>query len=348
MNPPLGSTLFFLRSIAVVASYGLWVLLLARVDAQPPKPRGQTAANEGSRHKQRLEQIARWIEQLNADSYEERETASRRLIEAGQDARPQVAAAARHESAEVRFRAAAILEALEQKPLRDLEQEILTFVAQPDEQLDIERGMCLISRILDPQVREKDLVKKLDEIAEKVHRRLGKETDPVRADPQKAVAAITHVVFQDYKIRGNEEDYDNPDNCSLAFVLATRKGKPILLGQLLVAVARRLKIPLVGVPVTGQYLVKYDGVKAPPDFPRDDIYLHPFQQGKILSRDDRARDYPHHDPDQMVPPATNRQTLARLLNNILGDLDERDDAAAPHRRRLAQMMFEMLQPAGAR
>ena len=335
--------------LTTVLACGICILPAVRLAAQTiPSPRqGAAAQVASSADRQRQEKIQRWIEQLDADSYDERETASRHLIAAGPDAQGLVEAAARHQSPEVRFRAAAILEALQQQPLRDLEQEIVAFVALEDERLDVERGMCLISRILDPHVREQDLVRKLDEMAQKVRLRLGKDSDPASADPQRAVAALNHVLFEDYGIRGNQDDYNRPDNCSLAFVLATRKGKPVLLGQLMVVVARRLKMPLVGVPITGQYLVKYDGSRAPPEYPRDDIYLHPFQSGKILSRADRARDYPHHDPDRMAPPATNRETLARILRNITEDLDERDDAAAPHRRRLSERMLELLE-AGAR
>ena len=295
----------------------------------------------------RQQQLQQWVKQLDADSYEARETASAELIAAGEDARPLLEAAARHPSPEVRYRSAEILDALLQKPLRDLEQEIVAFAGQADDRIDVERGMCLIARILDPHVRDQDLLKKLDEIASRVQLRLGKDVDAAKADPQLAVAALRHVVYEEYRFRGNQEDYNHPDNCSLAFVLATRKGKPVLLGQLLVAVARRLKVPLVGVPVTGQYLVKYDGSRAPKGFPRDDIYLHPFDSGKIVSRADRARDYPDHDPDRMVPPGTNREPLARLLRNVVQDLDERDDAAAPHRRVLSERMLKLMeQPAG--
>ena len=327
--------MFFAWRLAALLAFGLCTALVGRLDAQPAD--GPNAPN---RH--RREQLQQWIEQLDTDSYEARETATRQLIAAGEEAQPLAETAIGHKSPEVRFRAAAILQALQQKPLRELEQEVIGFASQKEEQLDVERGMCLVSRILDPHVREPELVKKLDELAEKVRRRLGKEIDPAQADPQMAVAALKHVLFEDCGFRGNQDDYNNPNNCSLGFVLATGKGKPVLLGQLLVAVARRLKIPLVGVPVTGQYLVKYDGSRAPAGYSRDDIYLHPFQNGKILSRADRAREYPDYDPDRMVPAATNRETLSRILRNIVEDLDERDDAVAPHKRRLTETMLELL------
>lgn len=293
---------------------------------------------------QRQTLLARFIEQLDSDSYDDREAASRQLADAGPDAAALVSSALNHASPEVRFRAARILEAIERQPVRELEKQIVAFAQQSDEELDVERGMCLIARILDPQVRAEDLTKKLDEIAGKVRSHLGKESDPAAADPRVAVAALRQVLYDDYQFRGNRDDYNNPDNCSLAFVLATRKGKPVLLGQLIVAVARRLKLPMVGVPVTGQYLVKYDGSLAPAGFSRDDIYLHPYDGGRILSREDRASEFPHHDPDRMVPPATNRETVARILRNIVADLDERDDAAAPYRRQLAERMLDLLEP----
>jgi hypothetical protein len=88
----------------------------------------------------------------------------------------------------------------------------------------------------------------------------------------------------------------------------------------MVAVGKRLDVPIVGVPASGMYLVRYDGSRGPKEFPKQDIYLSPYEDGAILSREDRQRLYTSHDPDQMVPPASNRAVLDRILTNLTGTL----------------------------
>jgi regulator of sirC expression with transglutaminase-like and TPR domain len=291
----------------------------------------------------RRKQIEGWIAQLDADSYDTREAASRHLLSVGEEALPLLEPQSRHPSPEVRFRVTSILRSLAHVPLRRLEEEMEAFCALPDERLEVERGMCLISRLMDRDVAEKDLVSKLDEIAAKVKDQLAEGADPDRVDPERAIAAIQQVIYKDYAFRGNEEDYGNPDNCSLAFVLKERKGKPILLAEITVSVARRAKIPIVGIPAPGRYLAKYDGKMAPAGFRRDDIYFDPFGGGVILSREDLLRLFPDQDPDRMVPPGTNRETITRILRNITADYRNSGAAADPGGRELVERMLELLE-----
>jgi hypothetical protein len=193
-----------------------------------------------------------------------------------------------------------------------LRQDLAEFV-QSGKELDVEQGMFLLSLILDEKVKKPDLDRQLDEIATKVRERLRKDLDPTKAEPTKAVEALRHVLFTDLGFGPNDQDYTNANNCSLAKILETKKGRPIFVSHLMIAVARRLEIPIVGLPVSGMYIVKYDGSRAPTGFPKDDIYIHAYEKGRILSREDRQREYPGYDPDVMVPPGSSRETIERML-----------------------------------
>ena len=46
-------------------------------------------------------------------------------------------------------------------------------------------------------------------------------------------------------------------------MIARRKGLPILLSEIAVAVARRLELPVVGLGIPGRYMIKYEGRRAP-------------------------------------------------------------------------------------
>jgi regulator of sirC expression with transglutaminase-like and TPR domain len=232
------------------------------------------------------------------------------------------------------MRVAAILKLTRVDPLE-------AFCAISDDKLDDELGLVYIAQILNPQVKKEAVARQLDEIAAKVRmqltEKLGKDFKAANIDPQMGVAALQKVIFEDLKFTGNKDDYDNPDNCSLERVLVTRKGLPLTLSRIVVLVARRVEIPIVGIPASGRYIVKYDGQQAPKGFAKDDIYFHPFEDGKILSREDRQMLFPGHDPDVMVAPDNNRAMLTRALRNLTSDLDH-DPAKSAQLTRAVQMI----------
>src|SRR5690242_9899813 len=86
-------------------------------------------------------QIERLIKDLDAESYAVREAASKELLEIGDEAIPAVEVAQKHESAEVRFRAATILGKLRVGPILKLRRQLAEYALSGKEELDVEQGM---------------------------------------------------------------------------------------------------------------------------------------------------------------------------------------------------------------
>ncbi len=265
--------------------------------------------------------IAKLIEQLDSDAFQEREAAVNALRKTGTAARDHLLDARNHKSPEVRSRAAALVRQLDVRPLVEAFQ---AFAQQPEEKLDLEEGMWLIARILNKDVQRVPLAKQLDALADAVRKKLGRDVVPKSVEPERLVNVLREVLFTDEKFGGNVDDYQNPVNSSLEKVLQTKRGLPIVVSHLVIAVGRRLDVPIVGVPTGGRYIVKYDSRKGP-GAPRDDIYLDPFDNGKVLSREDRAAMFPGFDPDRMVEPQSRRLDLIRMLNNLESHLFSRDE-----------------------
>lgn len=304
------------------------VIIVAIASGQPPEqplpPLTAAAAAE----------IRKLVGELDSDVFAIRERATQRLKEMDERVVPFLEEAAKSPSFELRTRATWILKLVRVDPLD-------AFCALPDSQLDVEQGMFFVAQIINPKASKVDITRQLDDIAAKVRAKLGKDVRPATADPQVVVTALRQVIFEDLKFTGNTEEYRHIDNCSLERVLATRKGLPFTLSRMVMLVARRLEVPIVGVPASGQYLVRYDGMQAPAGFPKEDIYFHPFLGGKVLSREDRQKMYPNHDPDVMVPPDTNRAALIRLLNNVETALEH--DPTQSEKFARAKRMMELLQ-----
>ena len=278
-------------------------------------------ADENEVRPEQSERISTLILQLGSAVFEERESAAVELRKIGSAAIPQLSKALNHKSVEIRSRAAAILRPQLRTPLQEAIQK---FAELPDEKLDLEVGMWLIARILNPQVEQATLSRQLDDLAKAVRKKLG-DADPKTVDPQRAVAAVREVLFVDEKFGGNFTDYSNPENSSLEKVLASRKGLPILVSHVVIAVARRLEIPIVGIPTSVPYIVKYDGRHATAGFAKQDIFFNPFDNGKLLSRDDRMELFPGADPDNPAKPSTQREALIRMLINLETHLFQRDE-----------------------
>jgi regulator of sirC expression with transglutaminase-like and TPR domain len=325
-----------LGKITAFVGIVLGAIALRADDTNESKPPNEATPN-GRTGTESDQQIARLIQQLDADSFEVREGAARQLREIGRPALAALQRAATHPSLEVRWRAKAIAEGMTAGVRL---REFTAFASLPDERLDREEGMWLIARILNPEVKKQDLRRQLDALADRVRKQLGKGVDPTSADPQIVVAALRQVLNVDQGFTGNVEEYNHPDNSSLERVLATKKGLPILLSHVAIAVSRRLSVPIIGVPASGRYIIKYDGSQAPPGFAKEDIYLNPFEDFKILTRDDRARAFPIHDPDTMVPPDTSREALTRMLRNLIPDLENRGEM---DKLRHAQQLLDLLE-----
>lgn len=265
-------------------------------------------------------QLQELIAGLDDDRFARRQECERLLIALGSAALPAAAEASVNGSAETRWRAKRVVWAVQRR------QVLAGFTnlaqAQADDSIDLVQGMWLISRIVNPQCRREDLDRQLDALAERVRKQLG--VAPHTADPQQVVAALRQVLFVEEKFTGNIADYNNPGNSSLERVLATHVGLPILLSHVVLAVAERLELPIVGLPVPSCYLVKYDGARAPAGRPSEDIILNPFEGGQVMTVDELEqfiveRGYPY-DAEKHLKPGSRRAALERMLTNLVTHL----------------------------
>ena len=311
------------RSIIGLSMTTLPVVLGPTLLGMPSTAAAQTSSRETS-----ADRIARLVRQLGDDRYTTRLRAERELARIGEPAVPALARAVRSRSAEVRLRARRLLNIVQHELLlrkfRRLADE------EDDARINLTDGMLLISQVVDPTADSKEVTAQLDALANKVRKRLGANVDPKRADPKQLMKALGQVLFVEEKFIGNRDDYDNPGNSSLERVLATRRGLPILLAHVVVCVADRLGVPLVGLAVPHRYMVKYDGQRAPPGLAKSDIIMDPYDGGKIVTVDDLedivARLGGGFDPLRHLTPATHRETLARMLRNLQNDYSQAGDA----------------------
>lgn len=284
--------------------------------------------------------IKELIGQLGAENFSQRQAAERELRKIGSPAIDPLRAAFEDSSPEVRGRAKQLVEKIHFGPIH---RGFDKFQKIADSEIDIEEGMWLISRIVDHTVERKTITDQLNDLAAQVRKKLGADVDPTKADPRKVLAAIHQVMFVDNKFDGAPiETYDQPQNSSISYVLEKRRGLPIILSHIMVAVGDRLGIPLVGLPVGGRYMVKYDGQRAPKDFPTEDVIINPFETGATMTPAEFQAKWGLGGA-QVTLPKTNRSILERMVRNLQSDCEVVSDLdRAEHAGRIMNTLLEPL------
>lgn len=142
--------------------------------------------------------------------------------------------------------------------------------------------------------------------------------------PTPTAVGVARYLFDDAHFVGNRRSYYDWRNSCLDRVIATRTGIPISLSVLMIEVARRVGVKLVGVGLPTHFLV---GVADDPE-----VFFDPFAGGRPLDRaraqamfeDLTGRQVPWD--EAYLDPTANRDIVIRMLNNLKAVFVGRSDA----------------------
>jgi regulator of sirC expression with transglutaminase-like and TPR domain len=188
-------------------------------------------------------------------------------------------------------------------------QEFAREVARPDGDIDLARAALLVARHEYPELDIDDYLDRLSALAR------GADLDT--ADPLARVHRLREHLFEEQGFSGNAEDYYDPRNSYLNDVLDRRRGIPITLSLVLIAVGSRLGLRLEGIGLPGHFII---GARVGGDH----LLLDPFNGGVVLTGEAcvdlvaRAVGRPVELTAEHFAPVTNRQFLKRLLANLKG------------------------------
>lgn len=184
-----------------------------------------------------------------------------------------------------------------------------------DLDLDLFEGALLVSLLVDPG---EDL-----DAARRGVAALAGRVEAKMAAGQSPHAALQAVLFTEEGWRGDDEDYDQPSNSSVARALVRRRGLPITLSILAMEVGRIAGLRLTGVGLPGHFVV--GGADLP-----DGMYLDPFDGGALYESGGLARrlsrifDQPVAVGPELLRPDPPRDILARALLNLRRSFERRD------------------------
>ncbi len=166
----------------------------------------------------------------------------------------------------------------------------------------------------------------------------------IRSDDSRARLAHLHEVLFDHAgFTGNTEHYYDPRNSYLPDVLETKRGIPITLSLLYALVADRVGVAAVGVNAPAHFLVEVR-------LSGERMLIDPFFGGQLLTRTEAfhriaqltGAHVPH--TDELLPVATHRDWLLRMLRNLVNIFSHRGDADALAAMLEMQALLEEQEP----
>src|SRR5947209_953587 len=154
------------------------------------------------------------------------------------------------------------------------DNRFLAFCLNQGEDLDLEQGAWLLAQTRYPEINPLGYKAVLDDFAGELRERLDKVTEP-----RDTLTCMNRFLFCELSFRGNEENYYDHENNYLNRVLDRRTGNPINLCLLYILLARRLRLPIVGIGLPGHFVCRYQSSAA-------ELYIDAFNGGKLITKAD--------------------------------------------------------------
>ncbi len=183
-------------------------------------------------------------------------------------------------------------------------------IEAPDAQINLAEGALILAADEYPDLDVAHYLAELDALAQTFAPRLA-----ALDTPHAVIAALNAYLFTELGFSGNRRDYYDPRNSYLNEVLERRTGIPISLSVLVIDLAQRLGLPIVGVGLPGHFCVKWQDAA-------HEIVFDPFNDGEILDISaiqarvrETALPQATFDPD-WLDAVGGKYILYRMLNNL--------------------------------
>ncbi len=156
--------------------------------------------------------------------------------------------------------------------LMNLDAALELLSREPAAPLDVAELALHLARDEYPDLDVEAYLAEVDAMAREARAYIG-------GDLASRVSGLTRYLFHEMGFRGNARDYYDPKNSYFHLVLDRRTGIPITLSAVMMAVASRIDLPVVGVGLPGHFVVKVEEEG-------QEILVDPFHGGRLLSPTD--------------------------------------------------------------
>ncbi len=208
---------------------------------------------------------------------------------------------------------------------QSVQDELVKLFQAPEERIDLFHAALLISKLDNADLDIEAYRAQLEGMARDLAAQL-----PVRADNAARLSGLLKYLFTESGFHGSRSDYYNRANSYMNEVLDDREGLPITLSVLFLELARRIGLENVaGVSLPRHFVVKYIPQKAPEQL------IDVFDGGRTMSRGEAnelvlsTTGAPLK--DAQLQPASKRDIILRMLQNLLAIAQHRESTEDPLR-----------------
>lgn len=137
----------------------------------------------------------------------------------------------------------------------------------------LESALFLLARFGNPTLDEGYHRRRLNRMAQEVASRL----TPGETEGRK-MHTLLQYLFGELQFKGETHDYHSVESAYLDRVLDRRRGMPVMLGSIVLFLARRLNLPFYGVNMPVHFMLIYQGTTR-------ELMIDPFDGGRVVSYD---------------------------------------------------------------
>lgn len=197
-----------------------------------------------------------------------------------------------------------------------LERLRVEAVSSEGQELNLSTVTLLLSEFSHPGISTERYLHHINKLSEEVGYRYNELiTAGAEDNAETHLAALKHVLADQYGYVGDSEHYDDLRNADLIDVIERRKGMPITLSILYIIVGRAQGWDLAGLNVPGHFVVRIEAEG-------QRLIFDPFNRCEVLNAPDLRQLIKKTLGEQAelsasyFEPVTDRQMLIRLQNNI--------------------------------
>lgn len=207
---------------------------------------------------------------------------------------------------------------------------------------DLLQGALLITKYQYPDLDEDAIMKKIGQFIQDIWLELNQNLTGLEK-----VKVINHILFDTHKFSGNVTNILSVDNYYINNILDSRKGSPLSLGILYIAIAQSLKIPVFGVDLPRHFVLAYTNEVLPDlrDVPEGEVmfYINPFNRGAVFTRNEIdvfIKQLKLEKKDSYFKPCDNKTIIRRMINELVNIYEQ---SGNPVKRDEMQELLEVIE-----
>lgn len=178
---------------------------------------------------------------------------------------------------------------------------------------DLMEGLWIIATYQYPDLNLQDIRQRMDEFIELAK----KDFDP-KLTPREQVMHLNEVIFSTLRFSANTKNFHSPSNSMIHLVLESRKGNPIALCVVYMAVAQALGMPVYGVNLPNLFILTYSNEAS-------QFYINAFNKGLIFTKSDIDNYLQHlklNPIDTFYQPCSHQDIVMRVLRNLTASFEK--------------------------